>query len=126
MKEIITALENAWNTGDEVAWAEIFTEDADLVDVLGRVQRGRDVIVEKVGEILRTIYRGSRIEFRHLDDRALADGFVLSHTESVLRVPEGNLAGDIHSTQTIVHRNGKIVAFHNTIQGDFAEFSGQR
>ncbi|MFG3119530.1 SgcJ/EcaC family oxidoreductase [Streptomyces sp. NPDC048197] len=31
----------AWNTGDGAAWAAYFAEDADFVDVVGRVQRGR-------------------------------------------------------------------------------------
>lgn len=124
--EIIIELARAWNTGDGAAWAANFREDADFVDVLGRLQQGREMIAEEHQRIFDTIYRGSRVEFRQVASRAIGDGVLVVHTTSTLWVPTGPRAGSTHSTQTMILRNGQILAFHNTIQTEFARFAGQR
>ncbi|OLL70460.1 hypothetical protein Ae168Ps1_6207c [Pseudonocardia sp. Ae168_Ps1] len=45
--EIVACPADAWNAGDGDRWAEAFAEDAVLVDVLGRIQRGRSVIAAR-------------------------------------------------------------------------------
>ncbi len=124
--KIIIELERAWNAGDGAAWAASFWEDAAFVDVVGRLQHGREMIAKEHQKIFDTIYQGSRIEFRQVASRAVGDDVLLVHTISTLRVPAGPRAGDTRSTQTMILRNGQILAFHNTIQADFARFAGQR
>ena len=67
--QVITELERAWNAGDGAAWAANFAEDADFVDVVGRVQQGRDVIASEHQKIFDTIYRGSQIVIRTVASR---------------------------------------------------------
>ncbi|WP_409491789.1 SgcJ/EcaC family oxidoreductase [Amycolatopsis sp. cmx-11-12] len=123
-EEIITELERAWNAGDGAAWAACFAEDADFVDVVGRIQRGRATIARELQNIFDTIYRGSTLEIRQLSSRPLGGGFDLVHTATVLSIPAGPLAGQVRGVQTKLVHDGEIVAFHNTIRGNIAEFTG--
>ncbi|WP_181771122.1 SgcJ/EcaC family oxidoreductase [Amycolatopsis pittospori] len=123
-EEIITALERAWNTGDGEAWAARFAEDAEFVDVVGRIQRGRATIARESQNIFDTIYRGSTLEIRQVSSRPLGGGIDLVHTATVLTIPAGPLAGEARAVQTKLIRDGEIVAFHNTIRTDIAAFAG--
>ncbi|MFD9903266.1 SgcJ/EcaC family oxidoreductase [Streptomyces sp. NPDC059063] len=120
---LLAGLAHAWNKGDGAAWAGHFAEDADFVDVVGRVQRGRAVIAAEHQKIFDTIYRGSRLTIEHLDSRPLADGLLLVHTTTTLHVPEGTRAGEWHAIQTKLVRDGQILAFHNSMRMDLADFT---
>ena len=125
VEEIIIELERAWNAGDGTAWSANFSEDADFVDVVGRMQRGRDMIASEHQKIFDTIYQGSQVKFRQLARHVVADEVLVLHTTSTLRVPTGPRAGDTHSIQTMILRNGQILAFHNTIQTDLERFAAR-
>ncbi|MEU9606467.1 SgcJ/EcaC family oxidoreductase [Streptomyces sp. NPDC048057] len=121
--EVMAELERAWNAADGAAWAEQFEEDADYVDALGRIQKGRAVIAAEHQKILDTVYRGSRLRMRLLSSRALGDGVELVHSATTLDVPAGPRAGQWHSVQTQLFRDGRVLAFHNTLRTDVADFS---
>ncbi len=114
---------HAWNAGDGAAWAAHFAQDADFVDVVGRIQHGRAVIAEEHQKIFDTIYRGSRLTIEYVNSRQLTDGLLLLHTTSTLSVPEGPRAGVWHAIQTKVVRDGEILAFHNGMRMDLADFT---
>ncbi|HEX3781515.1 MAG TPA: SgcJ/EcaC family oxidoreductase [Pseudonocardiaceae bacterium] len=125
--EIITELTRAWAAGDGEAWAANFAEDAMFVDVLGNLHRGRNDIARSHQWIFDTIYRDSRIvDFVQVAQRPVGDDTLVVHTTSTLRVPAGPRAGDTPSTQTMIVKNGQIIAFQNTIQGDLGAFSGHQ
>jgi uncharacterized protein (TIGR02246 family) len=124
VEEIVAELERAWNAGDGAAWAANFAPDADFVDVVGRLQKGRDVIASEHQKIFDTIYRASTLELWQTARRPIGDDVLLVHTASTLRVPAGPRAGDTSAIQTNVIRDGLIVAFHNTIRIDGAAFAG--
>jgi uncharacterized protein (TIGR02246 family) len=121
--EVMVELERAWNAGDGPAWAEHFEEDADYVDALGRVQKGRAVIAAEHQKILDTLYRGSRLRMRRLSSRPIGEGVVLVHSATELEVPAGPRAGTWHSVQTQLFRDGRVLAFHNTLRTDVAAFA---
>ncbi|MFC3451705.1 SgcJ/EcaC family oxidoreductase [Amycolatopsis speibonae] len=123
-EETITALERAWNAGDGEAWAANFAEDVDFVDVVGRIQRGRATIARESQKIFDTIYRGSTLRIRQVSSRPLGGGFDLVHTETVMSIPAGPLAGEQRAVQTMLVQDERVVAFHNTIRGDIAAFTG--
>ncbi|WP_031466649.1 SgcJ/EcaC family oxidoreductase [Sciscionella sediminilitoris] len=124
IEDVLGALRLAWDANDGAAWAASFTEDADFVDVLGRMQRGRETIAEEHQKIFDTIYRGSRAEFWPLSSYPLSgDGVSLAHTVSRLWVPSGPRSGVTFSVQTMVLERGLIRAFHNTIRADMADFA---
>ncbi|OZM73891.1 DUF4440 domain-containing protein [Amycolatopsis antarctica] len=121
--ELMTGLRKAWNAGDGAAWAGHFAADAEFVDVLGRIQHGREVIAREHQKVFDTIYHGSRLDLRELSSRPLTDGVLLVHTTSALLVPAGPRAGETHAIQTKIVRDGLILAFHNTIRSQFAVFA---
>ncbi|MEV7008134.1 SgcJ/EcaC family oxidoreductase [Streptosporangium sp. NPDC051022] len=121
--ELIAEMQRAWNAGDGAGWAANFAEDAEFVDVVGRVQHGRETIAREHQKIFDTIYRGSRVEIRKVAARPVGGDVLLVHTTSTLRVPSGPRAGDTHAVQTMVVRNGQILAFQNTIRSDMATFA---
>ncbi|NLU69584.1 SgcJ/EcaC family oxidoreductase [Streptomyces sp. HNM0574] len=125
VRDVLDALERAWNAGDGAAWAACFAPDAELVDAVGRLQRGRAEIAGELAGLAAGVYRGSVIEFGELAARPVGAGLTLAHTRSLLRVPAGARAGDTHSTQTLlIGADGLVVAFQNTVRADFAAFTG--
>lgn len=123
-EEIVASLTNAWNAGDGDRWASAFADDAVFVDVLGRVQRGRQVIADEHQKIFDTIYRGSRLDIRIEASQQLDDRLILAHTTSTLDVPEGPRAGITTAIQTKLIRDGLILGFQNTIRAEAAQFAG--
>lgn len=76
---LVAAREAAWNAGDTVAYAQLLTEDADIVSATGRPARGRDALLKLFAEQHANVYAGVRTHTRvtHLrvlsPDVALAD-----------------------------------------------------
>ncbi len=60
---IVAELEAAWNRKDSVAWAELFSEDADFIHILGGHFTGRDAIEQGHRKIFDTVYKGSTNKF---------------------------------------------------------------
>jgi uncharacterized protein (TIGR02246 family) len=116
--QVLEGLAAAWNAGDVDVYAEYFASDADFVDVLGRIWRGRDAIRRIHRANFDTIHKGSRVNVEQLTTRSLGDDLAVAHVRGMISVPAGPLAGDSQSTQTLVlHNEGgqwQITAFHNT------------
>lgn len=77
--ELVAARETAWNAGDTVAYAQLLTEDADIVSATGRPARGRDALLKLFAEQHANVFAGvrTRTAVTHLrllsKDAALAD-----------------------------------------------------
>ena len=124
-EEIVATLTDAWNAGDGERWSSAFAEEAVFVDVLGRVQRGRQVIAAEHQKIFDTIYRGSRLDIRLEATHQLGDRLFLAHTTSTLDVPQGPRAGVTEAIQTKIIRDGLVLGFQNTIRAAAAQFAGR-
>ena len=57
---LVAAREAAWNAGDTVAYAQLLTEDADIVSATGRPARGRDALLKLFAEQHANVYAGVR------------------------------------------------------------------
>jgi uncharacterized protein (TIGR02246 family) len=57
----LAALESAWNRHDAGAFAAVFAEDADFVNVFGMPAKGRKAIEEFHAPIFATMFRDSRL-----------------------------------------------------------------
>lgn len=79
IRELVAAREAAWNAGDTVAYAQLLTEDADIVSATGRPARGREALLKLFAEQHSNVYAGVRTHtgVTHLrllgNDVALAD-----------------------------------------------------
>jgi uncharacterized protein (TIGR02246 family) len=77
--QLVAARETAWNAGDTVAYAQLLTEDADIVSATGRPARGRDALLKLFAEQHANVFAGvrTRTTVTHLrllsQDAALAD-----------------------------------------------------
>src|SRR5262252_5355693 len=63
LHEVVEKLKTAWNSGDSMAWASLFAEDADFIHILGGQFNGRTEIERGHRMIFDTIYKGSRDKF---------------------------------------------------------------
>jgi uncharacterized protein (TIGR02246 family) len=57
---LVAAREVAWNAGDTVAYAQLLTEDADIVSATGRPARGREAVLKLYAEQHANAYAGVR------------------------------------------------------------------
>jgi len=76
---LIAEREAAWNAGDTAGYAQLLTEDADILSATGRPARGRAALLKLFAEQHANVYDGVRTHTRvdHLrmvaTDVALAD-----------------------------------------------------
>lgn len=122
-RDVVTRMQRAWNTGNGEEWAAGFAADADFVDALGRIQRGREVIGLEHQKLFDTIYRDSTVEMSILDERRVRDGITVVRLASTLRVPAGPRQGEWPAVITLVIDGGEIVAFHNTMRTEVTAFA---
>jgi len=120
--ELLGNLEETQNTSDSEGFAASFHPEADFVDVLGRITRGRDAIGRLHRMNFASIHVGSRIKLEPLAAKRLGENVALVHVQGSIQVPAGPLAGDSLATQTMVlersHEAWQIRAFHNTFVRD--------
>lgn len=115
---VASELEASWNRADAAAFAALFANDADFVNVRGEYGSGRDAIAAAHAHIWATIYAGSTIRYSVSRCREVAPGVLLAHLDARLHVPAGPLAGDIEAIPSLVLVSSAdrwlIAAFHNT------------
>jgi uncharacterized protein (TIGR02246 family) len=69
----------AWNQHDAHAYASLFTEDGDIVNVVGWWWKGRSEIERKLTEAFAAMFRDSRLSVTDVQVRFLTPG-IASHT----------------------------------------------
>ncbi len=121
IRKVETGLQHAWNHHDMRAWANLFTEDADFVNVAGWWWKGRAEIEKKHTAIHAYIFRESTLTIDEVHTRFLTPEIAVVHVSWTLvghRNPDGS-AGQPRKgifTQVLQKQNGKwlIVAAQNT------------
>lgn len=110
----------AWNQHDAKAYAALFTEDGDVVNVVGWWWRGRAEIEKKLTDAFAFVFRGSALTIQHVGIRFLAPDVAVAHaywtmsgarTSPTIPQPREGL-----QTLVVQKRGGKwmIAAFQNT------------
>jgi uncharacterized protein (TIGR02246 family) len=124
IRNIQTAQEVAWNAHDANAFAQLFAEDADAVNVLGWQWTGRAEIEQKLGDAFAYVFAASRL---HIDDvriRSLSPDLALAHvTWSMTGARNadgsgGNAPQRGIETQLLQRSGGgewRILSFQNTV-----------
>lgn len=62
VRSVFAKLVESWNRGDGIAYGELFTEDADYIDVTGNHSQGRQAIAQLHEFLFKGPLRGSRLE----------------------------------------------------------------
>ena len=106
-EQVVSQLQDAWNTADGEAFAAPFAEQALFVTVQGARIAGRAAIAAGHHGIFTTIYAGSTNTMEVLHTEAVADGVRIVQTRNTLSVPGGPLAGVRQAIGTLVLRAGE-------------------
>ncbi len=112
--------QEAWNRHDAKAYADLFTDDGDCVNVLGWWWKGRAEIEKKLTDAYVFVFAQSVLTVGEVDIRFLNPDLAVVHTRWTMtgaRTPQG-LPTPQQGIQTkLVQKNGGkwlIVAFQNT------------
>jgi len=115
-----TRQQQAWNEHDAKAYAALFSEDGDVVNVVGWWWRGRDEIERKLTDAFALVFRESTLTITEATVRFLTPEIAVAHarwTMSGARTPPG-IPEPREGLQTIVLQkfggNWMIAAFQNT------------
>ena len=121
IRAVEIGLQEAWNHHDMKAWANLFTEDADFVNVAGWWWKGRGEIEKKHTEIHAYIFRDSTLTIGEVQTKFLTPEIAVVHVLWSLtgnRNPDGSDGQPRKGifTQVLQKRNGKwlIAAAQNT------------
>ena len=92
----------AWNRHDAKAWVSSFAEDAEFVNILGMLLRGRGEIERRHAELFSSIFARSRVVVTTRKVMPLGDGGAVAETDYELRdydrLPPGIRATDADGT----------------------------
>lgn len=112
--------QQAWNQHNAHAYAALFAEDGDVVNVVGWWWKGRAEIESNLTRMFATLFRESTLTFGQVDVRFLTPDIAIAHarwTMTGAHMPPGlPEPREGLQTMTVQKRNGKwlIVAFQNT------------
>jgi len=121
IRQTVMGLQEAWNRHDMKAFASLFSEDADFVNVAGSWWKGRAEIERKHSAAHATIFRESTLSIEEVHVRYLTPEVAVAHVLTSLvgqKMPDGTPASTRRAllTQVLQKQNGKwmIVASQNT------------
>ena len=120
IRNLETRQQGAWNKHDAKAYAGLFTENGDCVNVVGWWWKGRAEIEQKLTAAYAFVFRDSVLTITDVDVRSLMPTVAIAHvrwTMTGARTPQGyaKVQQGIQ-TQTLIKSDGKwlIAAFQNT------------
>jgi uncharacterized protein (TIGR02246 family) len=118
LHEMVYHLEAAWNGADGQGFAEVFTEDADFIHILGGYYKGRASIEAGHRMIFGTIYKGSTVRYSVERIRFLRPDVAIVFLRQYLQFYEGGAPTELEARPTLIadRRDGKwqIVLLQNT------------
>ncbi len=120
IRDVETRQAEAWNRHDAKAYADLFTEDGDCVNVVGWWWKGRAEIEKKLTEAYAFVFRESVLTIKEVSVRFLTPESAVAHvrwtmvgarTPTGLPVPQQGI-----QTQCLQKHAGKwlIAVFQNT------------
>ena len=120
IRELEKEQQNAWNRHDAKAYASLFTEDGDCVNVVGWWWKGRAEIEKKLTAAYAVVFRESILTITDVDVKFPAPDMAIAHVRWSMvgaRTPPGypKVQQGIQ-TQLLQKQNGRwlIAAFQNT------------
>jgi uncharacterized protein (TIGR02246 family) len=120
IRNVETQQEEAWNRHDPKAYANLFMEDGDCVNVVGWWWKGRTEIEKKLTDAYAFVFRESALTIKDVDVRFLGPDLAVAHVRWTMvgaRTPRGIPEPQQGiQTQVLQKQAGKwlIAAFQNT------------
>lgn len=122
---------SAWNKHDAAAYANLFTEDGDVVNVLGWWWKGRAEIRQKLSEAFAFVFAESQLHIEKVDVRLLDSNHAIAHvlwTMDGAKAPPGSPAPPRQGIELQILRKAqdgwRIVSFQNTNSTPEVPFPG--
>ncbi len=123
IREILERQTNAWNAGDAQHFLDTLTDDASFTHILGETHFGKHPLLEQMGELLRTAFKGSIVQFNLRDLTFIRPDIAVADIDTELRgyqaLPPRVAASDGALRTALLQvmvRNAeqwRVVAFHN-------------
>ncbi len=120
LRDVQTAQQESWTRHDARAYAALFSEDGDVVNVVGWWWKGRAEIESKLTQAFQFVFRESTMTIEEVEVRFLGPQFAVAHVRWSMKgartppnIPEPRVG---IQTQVLQKKAGKwwIVAFQNT------------
>lgn len=121
IRDIQVRQERAWNQHDAVAYADLFSADGDVVNLVGWWWKGRAQIQSKLTAAFAVAFRDSTLTLGEIDVRSLNPSVAVAHVRWTMTgaktppgVPEPRQGIEI---QVLEKQHGKwsIASFQNTV-----------
>lgn len=84
IRELQTRQAAAWNARDAVAYANLFSEDGDVVNVLGWWWQGRSEIQRKLADAFAWVFRDSTLTITEVHTRFITPSIAIVHVRWTL------------------------------------------
>ncbi len=122
IRKLVQWHQDLWNSHDPAGMTALFTESADLVNVVGMRRRGSAEIFAEYDGIHRTFMRNSVLKVLGVDVKLVASDIAIVHANwemtGVEKLPGWNIPDVRHGIITYVavrkNEEWKFEAFHNT------------
>jgi uncharacterized protein (TIGR02246 family) len=130
----VTAFQEAWNHHDMKAMGDVFTEDADLINVVGTRWQGRANIVKALGVFHREMFKNEQIHFDEMTIRSItpsvAVAVAIQTGSGEMSLPDGHgrkvgPTGSQLDTFVVIKREGVWKVTHGqntTVNADAQNF----
>lgn len=108
---VVRSFADAWNAADMEKFSELFTQDADWVNIRGARWRGKTAIKDEHTAIHKRFYSKSRVEFSDVTVRMVTPEVAVVHAKENVTgsdVPkEAGISPDSQMSLVIVKSSGK-------------------
>jgi uncharacterized protein (TIGR02246 family) len=133
IRAAVIAFQEAWNHHDMKAMTNVFTEDADLINVVGTRWQGRANIVKALGVFHREMFKNEQIHFEEMTIRSLTPNVAVAVAVQTgsgeMVLPDGlgprKPMGEQLDTFVVVKRDGAWKVAHGqntTVNADAQAF----
>ena len=116
--------QDAWNKNDAVAYAAVFAEDVDFINIRGQIASGRTAVTQLHTKIFAGPFQGSTVSIKLRSFKLLAAGVALVDTDQTVTGYAGLPPGIVPTTTGTLFTHFKYVAVKQA-DGSWAFTSGQ-
>ncbi len=124
LEKILATEQSAWNASDSISYANVFTDDADFVNIRGQIFTGKSAIQQQHARIFAGPFKGSTIAVVQRRFHQISDSAVLVDTDQTVTKFVGLPPGIVESSPGQLVTHFKYLAIKQ-VDGSWKFASGQ-